>query len=238
MTVAGFVAGAVAAGAGGLKSLLRRCCQIRAPIGWALFALFLPLTWYSIPALVYGATHGGVGRVELRGIGQYLAPGAILAFTTGPLGEEVGWRGFLQPRMLTRYPPLAASLMIGVIWSLWHLPLYWERWFSSPATFVSFTLNTVCYSAMMTVLWGFTRASVFWAIIFHWSVNISGGVVASVFPDVVRRGPPNVPGVEENVTMALVTVTVVALVGRERLGRKLADALPTLKDEAVEADRP
>src|SRR5689334_24183747 len=181
MTIAGFIAAAVAAGTVGLKSLLRRCFQIRAPIGWALFALFLPLTWFAIPTLIYGATHGGIGRIELRGLGQYVTLGVLRAFTTGPLGEEVGWRGFLQPRMLKRYPPLAASLMIGVIWSLWHLPLYLERWVSSPSTFVAFTLNTICYSVLMTVLWGFTRASVFWAIIFHWSVNISGGVVARVF---------------------------------------------------------
>ena len=162
----------------------------------------------------------------------------VLAFTTGPLGEEVGWRGFLEPRMLKRYPPLAASLMIGVIWSIWNFPLYLERWFSSPATFVTFTLNTMCYSVIMTVLWGFTRASVFWAIMLHWSVNISGGVVASVFPEIGSRGPPNVPDVGENVTMVLVTVAVVALVGRERLSRKLEDALHTLKGESIDADRP
>ena len=237
MTVAGFVAVAVAAGAGGVKSLLRRTFQIRAPIGWALFALFLPLSWYLIPTLIYGATHGGIGRVDFRGIGQYVAPGVLLAFTTGPLGEEVGWRGFLLPRMLKRYPPLAASLMIGVIWAIWHFPLYLERWFSSPATFVTFALNTMCYSVIMTVLWGFTRASVFWAIMFHWSVNISGGVVARVFPEIGSRGPPNVPDVGENVTMVLVTVAVVALVGRERLSRKLEDALHTLKGESIDADR-
>jgi hypothetical protein len=128
--------------------------------------------------------------------------------------------------------------MIGIIWSIWHLPLYWERWFSNPATFVTFTLNTICYSVIMTVLWAFTRASVFWAIMFHWSVNISGGVVASVFPESGRRGPPNLPGVGENLTMVLVTVAVVALVGRERLSRKLENALQTLKDEAIDEDRP
>jgi CAAX protease family protein len=238
LTVGGFVAAAVASGAGGITSLLRRCFQIRVPIGWALFALFLPLTWYAIPTLISGASHGGIGRVDFGGIGKYVAPGGLLAFTTGPLGEEVGWRGFLQPRILKRYPPLVTSLVIGVIWSIWHLPLYWERWFSSPVSFATFTLNTICYSVIMTVLWGFTRASVFWAIIFHWSVNISGSVVARVFPDIASRGPPNVPGVGGNVTMVLVTAAVVALAGRERLRRKLEDALQTLGDESVDADRP
>jgi membrane protease YdiL (CAAX protease family) len=41
----------------------------------------------------------------------------------GSLGEELGWRGFLLPELLKRYRPLAASLILGVIWGLWHLPI-------------------------------------------------------------------------------------------------------------------
>lgn len=42
----------------------------------------------------------------------------------GPLGEEVGWRGYLQNELNKRFPLLKASLIVGVIWSLWHLPLW------------------------------------------------------------------------------------------------------------------
>jgi membrane protease YdiL (CAAX protease family) len=50
----------------------------------------------------------------------------ILTFTDG-LSEELAWRGFALPRLLTRYNALAASLILGVIWALWHFPLLWTK---------------------------------------------------------------------------------------------------------------
>jgi len=47
----------------------------------------------------------------------------LFAVFSGPLGEEPGWRGFALPRLLERYPALTASLILGVVWAAWHLPL-------------------------------------------------------------------------------------------------------------------
>ena len=41
------------------------------------------------------------------------------------LGEELGWRGFLLPRLAARQGPLRASLVVGLLWGLWHLPAFW-----------------------------------------------------------------------------------------------------------------
>jgi membrane protease YdiL (CAAX protease family) len=55
----------------------------------------------------------------------------LLLFTTanifvdpGPWGEETGWRGFALPRLLTRFSPLTAALILGVIWGIWHTPAF------------------------------------------------------------------------------------------------------------------
>ena len=47
------------------------------------------------------------------------------ALALGPLGEELGWRGFALPRLLDLMPALPAALLLGVVWWVWHLPAFW-----------------------------------------------------------------------------------------------------------------
>ena len=48
---------------------------------------------------------------------------ALLLVFSGPIGEEIGWRGFALPRLLEKYSALSASLILGSVWAIWHLPL-------------------------------------------------------------------------------------------------------------------
>lgn len=48
------------------------------------------------------------------------------AFYGGPFGEEIGWRGFALPRLQMRFSPLVASIILGVIWGVWHFPLHFR----------------------------------------------------------------------------------------------------------------
>jgi len=99
-------------------------------------------------------------------------PALMRNLTTGPLGEEAGWRGYLLPKLLERHSGLMASVIIGVIWGIWHLPLYINSEFSTLSGATVFTLNTVFYSIIMTVIHNHTRSSVFIAVIFHWFINM------------------------------------------------------------------
>src|SRR5262249_52349042 len=52
----------------------------------------------------------------------YLIWFLIIAIIGGPLLEEAGWRGFALPRLQPRYGPLVGTLILGLLWALWHLP--------------------------------------------------------------------------------------------------------------------
>lgn len=49
----------------------------------------------------------------------------LYLFVGGPLDEELGWRGYALPRLLARRNVFWSGLVVGVIWALWHLPLFW-----------------------------------------------------------------------------------------------------------------
>ncbi|WP_435747741.1 CPBP family glutamic-type intramembrane protease [Microbacterium sp. PMB16] len=48
----------------------------------------------------------------------------VLFLITGPLAEEFGWRGFVQPRLRLRWTPVRTAVVLGAVWGLWHVPLY------------------------------------------------------------------------------------------------------------------
>ena len=55
----------------------------------------------------------------------FIPIGFLAAIPFGPLGEELGWRGYLQPRILYGLNPVLTGIIIGVIWTCWHVPLFW-----------------------------------------------------------------------------------------------------------------
>ena len=81
-----------------------------------LAAVLAPV--FGAPALT-GAEPAAV-LAENGGLLVFLATSAF----AGPLSEEFGWRGYLQPRLRTRFSPLATALVLGTIWALWHTPLF------------------------------------------------------------------------------------------------------------------
>ncbi len=64
-------------------------------------------------------------REELNLIPLYLIL-VVLSPFQGPIGEEFGWRGYALPKLQNKYSPLTASLVIGVIWGVWHIPTFFS----------------------------------------------------------------------------------------------------------------
>lgn len=94
------------------------------------------------------------------------------------LGEEVGWRGFALPRLQTKLSPFAASLIIALIWSLWHLPL----WIGNPdeIPFLYHLLSFIPSSIFLTWIYNRTYGSILAVGIAHVMNNVCGQVLFPV----------------------------------------------------------
>ena len=100
----------------------------------------------------------------------------MLALITGPLSEELGWRGYLLPGFLAKWSPLKSSVIIGLLWGGWHTgPDFWQFIFEGKiGAFLyplSITLGTLPLSILFTWLFLKSRASLIPVMLFHASFN-------------------------------------------------------------------
>jgi len=117
-----FVAG-LYPGAGGVRSVSRQVRTWHVNFAWYALALIGPVILFLIADLIHMALGSAPPERWLvfranSGVG----PGSVFWIVFGSLfAEEPGWRGFAQPRLQVRYGALAASVLIGLVWSTWHL---------------------------------------------------------------------------------------------------------------------
>ena len=100
-----------------------------------------------------------------------------IARDPGPVGEEFGWRGFALPRLVDRFSPLDASLRLGLIHAVWHLPAFFIPGMPQTQTsFPLFTLGVVSIAIFDTALYLRTGANLLLAILVHLLANVCGGI--------------------------------------------------------------
>lgn len=188
-SLGGFIGAYVDRGTEGLRSMLRRLLLVKVGIRWWVYAFFVPLL-YSIVALVaidlLCAEYPGVSA---EGLLLYITPSILLAFTTGPLCEEFGWRGFLLPKLLEHYSPFVASVILGLLWSVWHFPLYVDEVFATAEQAILFTLLVLGFSLLITNLHVRTGGSLLLIIVFHWTINVSPSIARAVLPNQPDASP-------------------------------------------------
>lgn len=206
--MAGFVASYVESGWAGPKDLIRRTLHVRFPITWWLYAFFLFSLGGVISTAIYGYAHGGIGPLKPLQLFTLFAPSSLFWLVTGPLGEEFGWRGFLLPRLLQRYSALTSALLLGVMWEIWHFPLYYRTFLHDLHQTAIFTIGILGLSLLITVLFIHTGQSLAPVIALHWTANVTMSAVHKMFPGV---RPADAQDFYDMATMALITLLVVAV---------------------------
>jgi membrane protease YdiL (CAAX protease family) len=189
-TLAAFVMTAATGGKAGVRALLGSYVRWRFGWPWYLVALAgAPLVLMLSVAGVYGAAAlPPLGEQGLQIGAAYAITLVVNLLIGGILGEEPGWRGFALPRLQARYGALLGSVMLGVLWSLWHLPLILTpggtTWTGSLTLFV---LLEIALSIIHTWVYNGTRASLLSVLLLHASINTSTRLIL-----------PNVPGLSRD----------------------------------------
>jgi membrane protease YdiL (CAAX protease family) len=166
----------------GLARLGRRLIQVT-PL-WALVLAFLILPVIALGLSLLAPRLGAwpvAPRDVLVATPLVLFATAQIVTNSGPLGEELGWRGYALPRLLDRWSPMTAGLALGLVWTLWHIPAFLFSGIvnSSLSNLGWYALGTIGLSLLMTWLFVRTRGSVLIAgVIPHFVINGLGAVGA------------------------------------------------------------
>jgi hypothetical protein len=178
VSLAGIGLTIASAGRQGLQQLGRRLVPDRSSLGWGLVVVagYLAITACALQ---------GAALVQSSAVVLPTATAVLSGMLNGvfrdpgPIGEEFGWRGYALPRLLERFPPLTASLRLGMIHAAWHLPLFFIA--SMPQANRSlplFTIGVISIAVFDTALYQRSDANLLLAIVVHLMANVCGGLAA------------------------------------------------------------
>ena len=222
-TLAAVIVTGMTKGKAGILELFKKLLIAKVGLRWIVFAIF----GYALVCA------GAIGLANLSGessvsllsesFPQFSSPvemviSIVVMFIVLSLvnGEELAWRGFALPRLQSKYNALISSLILGVFWALFHLPLFFTLTGSSQAdaNFLWFLLSTVCLSIIFTWMFNHTRGSVLLAYILHGATNTWTRVFA------IDHNPnPLVGGAMTGLTVLIAVILLVTL-GAENLSRR------------------
>jgi membrane protease YdiL (CAAX protease family) len=181
--LAGFVITAMDEGKPGVRQLIRRIFQWRVGIQWYAL-LFLGYPAMFIIGLVSALGTDPINKLlqNLPTLLPFYGMNIVIGLILPSLGEETGWRGVALPRLQMTYGPLAASLVLGVLHALWHLPAYFIKGAILPNGFdLTYFIANSCSIVMATLIWTWlfnnAKASILFAILIHSTSNATSALI-------------------------------------------------------------
>ena len=213
--VAAFAVTGLIEGREGVRRFWRRFWDVRLAGVWLLVSFLLPILLIALPRLIVVP----LGYpLQLAWASQpVVLVGWFLNNLTrsGGISEEFGWRGYALPRLQAKWNALVSSIVLGAVWAVWHLPLWFVAGSSQQgSSFWLFLANLVLLSVLYTWLFNNARGSTLVAVVFH----AMGNTVSQMFP-----------GSTSNlfywVMLGLTVVLVVAVNGLRALVRKGRESL-------------
>jgi uncharacterized protein len=156
----------------GIKTLLQGWTKWKMHPGWYLLA-FSPVLFGFITMGLFQVIHGYSPSAGLFNDPAIFLGLLVLITFTGAMGEELGWRGFALPRLQTKMSAFRASILLGLIWALWHLPLWFAGMGFEEIPYGAYVLIGISFSVLVTTACNNTNGSLLIATLFHLFLNVS-----------------------------------------------------------------
>ncbi len=167
----------------------RRCFSFKR-IGlswWIVILLIFPAIFAVSIALdkALGGSMPGMDQLKSLMANPIMWPLAVfISFMSGPWSEEFGWRGYALEPLIKRFKIIPGTILLGVIWAVWHLPLYFMSagWHAQmgfkPAGFWMFIVFNVALSLIMTWVYLNTKRSILSAMLLHFAMNFTAQLIS------------------------------------------------------------
>jgi hypothetical protein len=170
-----------AEGRAATRALLGQIFHWRVGARWYGFAVgYIPAIKLSV-ALVHRVATGAWPRFGQEA--WYVMAAAIVFSTWVQAGEEIGWRGYALPRLSRRFGLAAASVMLGILWAGWHVPLFFVPESDKVGqSFPLYLLEATALSVAMAWLYWRTKGSLLLVMLLHAAVNNTKDIVPSAVP--------------------------------------------------------
>ena len=220
-TISAILLTGLAEGKAGIRVFLGRLLKWRVGFKWYLVVLFgtAVIAYAAVGInLLFG---GDIPEISLPVGAPREALFIVLPivffvniFFGGPLAEDIGWRGYILPKLKERTNALYASLIIGVAWVLWHIPFFiFPEGYSAVGSipFVWFALMTIAWSVLFAWVYINTE-SILMPVLFHASINTTLGSLG-----VLGQSSGDLLPVILNTIITWLAVTIVII----RLGKDL-----------------
>jgi membrane protease YdiL (CAAX protease family) len=216
-------------GKGATRKLLGQLLIWR--FGWRWYLVLLAPTALVVGTITLVAvTRGGPTAALAVPLLSAIIAVAFMTFPGSALGEEIGWRGYALPRVQSRRTALTASLVIGSLHGLWHLPL-WLRGDADHrlSVYPAFLIQALALAVIYTWLYNSTKGSLLLVVLFHTATNapltlviLPLGIENWVLPFWLMAG-----------FTAVAALIVVAVFGPTNLSRQPRQAQPATPAEAT-----
>ena len=176
-TISALVVSGIAGGWQGIKKLLSGFTRWKFKFGWVIAVLSLTLVPLII-VLIYGLLGNEAPGIASGTTASFMLLNLLYTLINGPLAEETGWRGFALPRLQRRFGALVSSLILGVVWSFWHLPFYFISAGKVGIPFPIYVVMVTALSIFTTWIYNNTKGNLVLCILAHFCFNFNSAFLA------------------------------------------------------------